>query len=300
MIDRRAIPSIHRPFGRLVAGLVALALVAAACSADEPEPESGAAAFVEDGAVLIVANSPGTVSTNGPQRMLLALLGEGPNEFFGDENSPASFEFEGPGGTTETATADYLSATGVALGLYVADVEFAETGRWQVKVVGTDLPTGTMEFDVSDDSIVPERGDQAPLSDTPVANSLDEASAISTDLDPDLDFYDLSIAQAVSNGRPTVIAFATPAFCQTALCGPTLDVVKEATAGQDDIDVVHVEPFDIPSARNGTLQPIQAMFDWQLVTEPWVFVVNADGTVAKGFEGIVGADELSAAIDALG
>ena len=282
----------------MVVAMAALALVVAACAADESD--TGAAAYIDRGATLIVANSPGTITTNGPQRMLLALVGDGENEFFGDSAQPAAFEFTSfDDSETTKATASYLSTSGVSLGLYVAEVEFPTDGRWRVRVAGSDSPAGTMEFEVSTDSVVPDRGDPAPRSDTPIATDLDAVAAISTDTDPDLSLYDLTVAEAVANGRPTVIAFATPAFCQTALCGPTLDIVKEATAGRDDLDVVHVEPFEIEAARNGTLTPVPTMFEWQLVSEPWVFVVDAEGSVTSGFEGTIGTDELMAAIDAV-
>jgi hypothetical protein len=121
-------------------------------------------------------------------------------------------------------------------------------------------------------------------------------AAISTDPEPVGRLYELSIAEAVGNGRPTVIAFATPAFCQTALCGPTLEVVKEAAAERPSIDFVHVEPFDIEQARAGTLDPIPTMSEWGLATEPWVFVVDRDGTVTASFEGVIGLGELEAAL----
>ena len=60
--------------------------------------------------------------------------------------------------------------------------------------------------------------------------------------------------------------------------------------------------------ENGALQPaLDASGQLQsaawtdafgLRTEPWVFVIGADGTVRAKFEAVVGADELRTAIDA--
>jgi hypothetical protein len=41
------------------------------------------------------------------------------------------------------------------------------------------------------------------------------------------------------------------------------------------------------------------MSEWHLATEPWVFVVDADGRVTSSFEGILGREELTVAIEAL-
>jgi hypothetical protein len=211
------------------------------------------------------------------------------------------FEFTSPDGSTSNrVSGDILSTNGVSLGRFVAEASFDVAGRWDVTVPGTDALGGRTQIDVAEESAVPEAGDPAPLSASPVAADLEEARTISSDLDPQLEFYELSIADAVANDRPTLIAFATPAFCQTALCGPTMETVKTAVDGRENLDVVHVEPYDLPSAQAGTLVPLPIMFEWGLVSEPWIFVVDDDGTIAKGFEGTIGADELRAALDQVG
>ena len=145
----------------------------------------------------------------------------------------------------------------------------------------------------------PQRGDPAPPSITLTSDDAAALSDITTDPNPDPDLYDLSIDDAISNGRPSVIVFATPAFCQTAICGPTIDIVKAATGDNADIDVVHVEPFDLDAARAGSLEPIVTMTEWGLATEPWVFVVDDEGKITSSFEGILGREELAGAIDDL-
>ena len=146
---------------------------------------------------------------------------------------------------------------------------------------------------------MPDAGDPAPPSQTLTAADTTDLATISTDPEPNPAFYQLSVADAVSSGKPSVIVFATPAFCQTALCGPTMDIVKDALGQRSDIQVVHVEPYDIAKAKAGNLVPIDAMTEWSLATEPWVFVLGADGTVAASFEGILGENELVEAVDAV-
>jgi hypothetical protein len=291
-----------RPF---LAFATVLALLIAACSTGESTSPADGAGVGDGGAstelsgveaTIIIANSPGTISTKGPQRVLVALL-EAENTFLGGDDIGATIEFTAPdGGPTTQVTGQWLSTRDAPLGLYVAPVTFDRTGRWEVSVRGNE---GRAVVDVFDESVVPEVGDEAPRSETPTAEAGDDLTAISTDLEPDARLYQLSIAEAVTNGRPSVIAFATPAFCQTAVCGPTLEIVKEATDGNHDIDVVHVEPFELESARAGSLVPVETMSEWHLATEPWVFVVDADGRVTSSFEGILGREELTVAIEAL-
>ncbi len=111
--------------------------------------------------------------------------------------------------------------------------------------------------------------------------------------------HEQTIAEAVTSGRVSVIAFATPAFCQTRFCGPVVEavVVPLAERYRDRVNVLHIEPFDVPAARRGSLQPVPAVSEWGLQSEPWVFVVGKDGRVTAKFEGVMGLDEVVEAVD---
>ena len=96
--------------------------------------------------------------------------------------------------------------------------------------------------------------------------------------------------------------FATPAFCQSAQCGPTLDRIKQAAAAApDDIEFINVEPYQMEFTEgrlqpildaNGQLQPVPAVEQWQILSEPWVFAVDGEGIVRGSYEGIVTDSEL--------
>lgn len=274
------------------------ALLAAACAADDPQ--EGVAQIIDANTTVVVANAPGTLTTNGEQRLLVGLVGDGPNQYLGGPDEPAVILLEAiDGDGSAEVAASWLSNPGVALGVYTAPVTFDEAGLWEVSIKGADDEVGAALVEVGTDSPVPDAGEPAPLSASPTGSTPDELAAISTDPDPDPGFYDLSIADAVGNGRPTVIVFATPAFCQTAVCGPTIDIAKQAADGRHQIDFVHVEPYDVERARANDLQPVDAMFEWGLPSEPWIFVVDEQGTVTARFEGIVGQDELETALDDL-
>lgn len=62
-------------------------------------------------------------------------------------------------------------------------------------------------------------------------------------LDPDL--YRVTIGEAVSSGRLTVVTFATPAFRQTAACGPQVEVVAFIKDRyKDPANLIRVEVYD--------------------------------------------------------
>jgi hypothetical protein len=146
--------------------------------------------------------------------------------------------------------------------------------------------------------------------DTPTAADVGgDLSRISSDPEPVARFYELSILDALDAGTPAIIAFVTPAFCQSATCGPTLDKVKAVAAAHPDVNVVHVEPY-LMQVKDGYLQPLLSEEGqlqaapwttiWGLRTEPFVVVVDGGGIVRAKFEGAITEAELEDALAALG
>lgn len=186
-------------------------------------------------------------------------------------------------------------------GVYVGTVEFSTQGKWGAEV---DLSGGGVDesllasFEVRQDSSTPSIGEAVPPSDTLTADDAKNLSEISTDDSPDPKFYELSIDEALKEGAPFVVAFATPKFCTSATCGPTLDIVKDASADYPQVNYLHVEPYsNLDDPDN--LKPIRAVREWGLPSEPWVFVVDAEGKLAAKYEGVLSADELREALSEL-
>ena len=214
--------------------------------------------------------------------------------------------------TTPYASADaaYLSS-GLGRGLYRADVDFDCIGEWgaEVSVQATDgsWTTERLRFAVNPLGDTPAIGGAAPRSDSLTASTLEEAARISTDLNPYLRAYDKTVAETVDSGRPSLVFFATPAFCQTGYCGPTVELVKSvAREHEGALEFVNVEPYELHMTEaglqprltdEGQLQPVAAALEWGIPVEPYLFLLDAEGDVFARFEGIVGGDELRAAVE---
>ena len=193
-------------------------------------------------------------------------------------------------------------------GVYVADaVDFDAPGVWGIRVtVPGGLATGAdIEVEafirVAEETLTPAIGAPAPRTEQRTARDVGSLSEISTRKPPLRALYETTVAEAIDAGRPFVVAFSTPAFCQSRICGPVLEEVIEVLPDYDDrVEFIHIEPFDLAAVREGggfTL--VAAAVQWGLPTEPWVFVVDAAGRIAAKFEGIVTAPELRSAIDAV-
>src|SRR4051794_1414043 len=251
----------------------------------------------------------------GPNRMLVNLITK-QNEPLASATRPVQLRLYNlaadPAQAKVDTQATFLPTIEGRPGLYRANVAFDAAGDWGLETITTEQDgshrSGRMVFTVLEKGSTPGIGDQAPKSTTPTATTPDEIAHISTDTRPDPDFYKLSEADALAQHKPFVIVFATPAFCRTAMCGPTLDIIKSAAAGyKDKLTFIHVEPYQL-TYTNGQLQPVltednlpipvDATNIWGLPTEPYTFVVDSSGKVTAKFEGIVAPDELRAAFDA--
>lgn len=192
----------------------------------------------------------------------------------------------------------------VSGGAYTAVPDFDRPGIWEFQVSlneGGKIRTGTTFLQVEQESSASGVGDTAPVTVTKTAATVDEVRQISSAFNPDPGFYSLSLDEALSNGRPTIILFSTPAFCATQTCGPQLETLGDLKElHSDDIDFIHVEIFDniremLDTGDSSISEISQPVEDWGLVTEPWTFFVNANGVIVARFEQFANFEELSEA-----
>jgi hypothetical protein len=217
-----------------------------------------------------------------------------------------------PATPVSTVDATFIWAIQGERGDYIANVTFPEAGDWGAQF--TTIRAGVTEttrvrFQVQDTSSTPVVGQKAPSSRTPtLADVGGDVEQISTDTKPDPAFYQLSVDQAIAQHKPFVLIFATPAFCTSKQCGPTLDAIKPIAKDEPGIAFINVEPYKLQFtggrlqpvlAADGNLQPTQSTLDWGLLSEPWIFVVDGGGIVRGSYSLIVGADELKAALAGL-
>lgn len=183
---------------------------------------------------------------------------------------------------------------------YLANTPFDAAGKWGVEITATpndgSAPSQVqVPFDVREQSQSPGLGTVPPASknDTFATNS-NTASLCSRD--PACPLHDKVIADVLGKGRPLVVQFSTPAFCQTRFCGPVLEVLlKHVPDYQDRVDFIHIEvwqDFQLHQYR-------PAVQEWNLPGEPYTFFMGKDGKVAGKLEAIFSEQELTGALDNL-
>jgi hypothetical protein len=216
---------------------------------------------------------------------------------------------------------------GLPAAFYVAYPNFDKPGNWgveiQVLLPGQTSPTTSKQrLQVLPSSSVPNVGSPAISAKTLTVKDVPDVAQLSSGPKPDPAMYQISLDQALKSGKPTALLFATPAFCRTATCGPSLDVMQglQKTYG-DKVNFIHVEVYKYPfdqsvnqqaqieaqatkenrqlteqEARTGLAD---AMIAWRLQSEPWLFLIDAKGTVAGRYEGGITKEEIGPALEKL-
>lgn len=215
-----------------------------------------------------------------------------------------------PDNAAMSAEATFMWAIEGRTGIYVANVIYPEAGEWGAEFTtslkGAAPQTIRVRYQVQAKGAMPGIGDPVPSVKTATAADVGgDLKKITTDPRPDPRFYQLSEDQALAQHKPFVLVFATPAFCTSQICGPTLDKIKAIVAGYPDLTFINVEPYRMEYTggrlqpvldANGSLQPNDASTAFNILSEPWIYVVDGTGHVTGSFEALAGPDELKAAI----
>jgi len=173
--------------------------------------------------------------------------------------------------------------------VYAAQVPFEKPGNHSllaVTLVGGKPVAAASRIKVirpADDQI-PEVGERAPNVQTDtVASAGGDVEAIDTRR-PTSDMHG-DFSKLVGT-KPVALLFATPQLCQSRVCGPVVDEALQLRARYGDrIAFIHQEVYTDNDPNKGLRKPLQ---EFQLQSEPWLFVVGKDGRITARLEGSFG------------
>jgi hypothetical protein len=192
--------------------------------------------------------------------------------------------------------------SGPALGgvdsIYVAHLLIAKPGLYWLlaEPIGGSPIQAVGNLQVKAQSSSPAIGSKAFPSRTPtIASTHGDFAKLTTASPPDRSLLRYSIAGSLAAHKPFVVVFATPKFCTSRTCGPVVDVVQrvQQQLRGSDVRFIHVEVYK----DNDPTKGLNRWFtQWHLPSEPWIFLVGADGRIKAKFEASVSVDELAAAV----
>jgi hypothetical protein len=183
-------------------------------------------------------------------------------------------------------------------GVFVAHVKLPQAGGYFMAAKYTidgKESTASGSLNVLETQTSPAVGAEALPSDTPTIKSTGgDLDALTTADPPDRSLLQYSIADSLKAKKPFIAVFATPKYCESRLCGPTVKIVQavQTELKGTPMRFIHVEIYRDNDPSSGPNPWVQ---QWGLPSEPWVFVVGADGKIRSKFEGAVGLDELTQA-----
>jgi hypothetical protein len=317
-----------------LAALAAGALAVAGCGDDDSDasgegaqPAPAAADFpAPDGRNLeelyaasnptddLVVSPAGAVFTQGRNRLGFGVFTVAENEQITDADV-AIYAAHGPDGEvqgpfpariesleTETAftaktTADDPDAAKV---VYVTDVVFDAPGEWRLialvrqdsEVQATRIPS----IVVGRNDAVPAPGEPAPPVHTPTTDDVADVAEIDTRVPPST-LHEDDLADVLGK-EPVVLLFATPALCQSRVCGPVVDVTEQVkNEHRDDAAFIQMEIYEDNDPNKGLRPQVRA---YNLQTEPWLFVIDDKGRVSSRIEGAFSVAELEQALEGVG
>lgn len=190
--------------------------------------------------------------------------------------------------------------------IFADERTFDRAGTWGTEVQ-VRFPDGRADiqriaFDVLEESNSITPGEKAPAITTPTTTDVNgDLSLLTSATEPNPALYEMTLTEALSNGKPTVLLLATPAFCQTRFCGPAYEIANALYADYGStFNFIHVEVFTglpDPAANGWQYAPVMNAFG--LGTEPWLYVIDTNGYVTYRVEGIFTQDEVSRQLESL-
>ena len=294
-------------FPRPLCALTLLILLAAACGSSPsgsvivpPTEEFGGPQYA-----AVVLTSDLAV---GPERLAFGVVSRNDGPVAGETATVRTYYL--PPGTDrreprQTLTAQF-EAWPFAAGVFAANAEFDRAGSWQLEAEFTS-PDGQQiiaksAFPVKETGATPPIGAPAPASDTPTAAAVPDLSHITTAANPDPTLYALSLRDALAQSKPLAVTFSTPRYCATGVCGPQVEQLSALRQRHPQrANFIHIEIYQDPHLYTEGQRPalsdaVDAVREWGLPTEPWTFIVDANGIIRAKFEAFTPASVIEAAL----
>lgn len=129
-------------------------------------------------------------------------------------------------------------------------------------------------------------GEVAPrLPTKTLADVAGDMSKITTYRQPDARMYQYSLDQALAQGKPILLEFATPGHC--TVCDDQLQIVKAMLDKYPkEVLVLHMDQYENP----------QAFKAYKVMGDPWTFFIDANGVVQQQQAGRMLYSEMDAGI----
>ena len=240
------------------------------------DPNSLAVAGVENRLAFAVGDADGVPLDDGPDALTFTITSGG---------APVGDPITVPRYDDGTPIAYYpLRFTPATAAVHTVSVEIDGETREQAFKVNETSPTGLVQ-----------PGDQLVDVPTPTTTDALGVDPICTQRPEPCPLHDVSLTDAIATGGPIALLFSTPAFCQTGVCGPVLDLVNAEVETHPDTQFIHCEIYKEPPT-SGTVTLVDAVESFGLTYEPSLYVADASGTVTARLDNVFDTTEIREAL----
>jgi hypothetical protein len=280
-----------------LAGVGGSALLAA-CGGDDA---SGSAATTAVDPASLPANllalfAPQGVLISGSEQRTTFALADGEGVPIQDLPASLDFSLRQEGQEIDVITAE-AQTEGIPTGYYPVRFTPAEPGNYEITTTfdGDELEPRVFFVAPPEEISIPTVGEMMIPLDTPTTTDGRGVDPICT-RSPACSLHDLTLTEALDEGRPVAFLIATPEFCQTALCGPVLDVLLEQVDAFADVRFLHAEVYADARAVDNIVEATlaEAPQAYALPFEPALFLANSDNTINARLDNLYGTGELTA------
>ncbi|RKQ93653.1 hypothetical protein C8N24_3524 [Solirubrobacter pauli] len=250
-------------------------------------------------------------TTGEPSRMAFGVIGADGKPVYGPTaiyiaptpTDPAEGPFVAPADVLLT-DARYRSKQAATeqdpfAAIYAANVKFPKRGQYAVlsatkgadgKLIGA---TGQVQVSTAAADPIPQVGDKAPKVETDTLETTKGNQEILDTRVPPSDMHEVSFAD-VAGKEPVALLFATPQLCASRVCGPVADIALQLQAKYGkQMKFIHQEVYVDNDVSKGLREPLR---EFNLPSEPWLFVVDKSGKITARLEGSIGVQQFEDAI----
>jgi hypothetical protein len=243
--------------------------------------------------------SANSIYVSGSAQRLPFVLFSGVGKVLRD-NAPASIDVTVTDASNKavvfTETLRQHSA-GIPTPYYPLTHTFAAPGDFEATISGSSVPAPFKIVDPGASKVI-QIGETMRSVDTPTTADAKGVNPICTrgDVCPlhTVSFKDVLAAPT----GPMVLLIATPGFCQTAICGPVLELLLTEHAARPQFTMVHAEVYmdpNTPTTKDRKTTP--AVQTYALEYEPTIITANAKGIVTARLDYTWDSADLKSALD---
>ncbi len=190
-------------------------------------------------------------------------------------------------------------SNGTPIAYYPIETTFPSTGYYALELaVEGGRSTQAVQVVAPGEAKLVQRGDKMRPVETPTTTNHAHVEPICT-RQPVCSFHDITLTDALSSGRPTAFLISTPQFCQIGVCGPSLDLLIEASKRYPHVQFIHAEVYEdaakLGGIKGAVLAP--AVVTYALTYEPVLFAVDRKGVLVDRLDNVFDRDDIKTALD---